>query len=172
MYKKFKVVKIDSEYCNYLRKFDKRVAYNYGIKELRPYVGILFKINDLEYFAPFSSPKEKHLRLSNTLDLIKINNGIFGVINFNNMIPVIKNCYEEYDLNTNNCSKSERLRRELIINQIRWINNNSKDIYYKAILLYKLYKNNKLPSNVKDRCCNFPLLEEKCNDYNKIKVNQ
>lgn len=84
------------------------------------------------------------------------------------MIPVWKNCYEEYGLNTNNCNKSERLKRELIISQIRWINNNSKDIYYKVILLYKLYKNNKLPGNVKDKYCDFPLLEEKCNDYNKI----
>lgn len=84
------------------------------------------------------------------------------------MIPVWKNCYEEYDLNTNNCSKSERLKRELIISQIRWINNNSKDIYYKVILLYKLYENNKLPSNVKDKCCDFPLLEEKYNNYNEI----
>mgnify|MGYP004485513539 CR=1 FL=1 len=172
MYNRFKVVKIDSEYCNYLRKFDKRVPYNYGRKELRPYVGILFKIEDIEYFAPFSSPKEKHLRLSNTLDLIKINNGTFGVINFNNMIPVTKNCYVEFDLNLKNHSKSERQRIILIRKQLRWINNNSKEVSSKSHVLYTLYLNNKLPSNVKDRCCNFPLLEEKCNDYNKIKVNQ
>jgi protein AbiQ len=72
MYKKFRIVKIESDYCNYLRKFDKRVSYNYGIKELRQYVGILFEINGIEYFAPFSSPKEKHLRLNNTLDLLKL----------------------------------------------------------------------------------------------------
>ena len=170
MCKKFKIVKIESDYCNYLRKFDKRVSYNYGIKELRPYVGILFEINGIEYFAPFSSPKEKHLRLNNTLDLIKINNGVFGVININNMIPVVKECYEEYNLDTKNCNKSERQRRELMKNQLRWINNNVKDISTKSQFLYKKYKENKLPANVMDRCCNFPLLEEKCKDYNKSKV--
>lgn len=41
---KIKIVKIDHEYCDYLRKFDFRVSYNAGIKELRPFVGILFKI--------------------------------------------------------------------------------------------------------------------------------
>ena len=36
------IVIIDKEYCNYLRTFDKRVSYNYGTKENRPYVGVLF----------------------------------------------------------------------------------------------------------------------------------
>ena len=42
----------------------------------------------MKYFAPLSSPKEKHSRLKNTLDLLKIDGGKFGVINFNNMIRV------------------------------------------------------------------------------------
>ena len=49
MYKKFKIVKVDYKYCNYLREFDYRVAYNSGIKELRPYIGVLFKVMDIEY---------------------------------------------------------------------------------------------------------------------------
>ena len=55
MNEKLRIVKIDSNYCNYLREYDKRVVYNMGEKELRPFVGILFKINDLEYFAPLST---------------------------------------------------------------------------------------------------------------------
>lgn len=38
----------------------------------------------------------------------------------------------------------------------------------KSKLLYNLYKNDNLPKNVKDRCCNCILLEEKCREYNKI----
>ena len=41
-----------------------------------------------------------------------------------------------------------------------------KEIYRKSKLLYDLYKNDKLSKNIKDRCCNFPLLEIKCNVYN------
>lgn len=37
----------------------------------------------------------------------------------------------------------------------------------KSKLLYNLYKNKKLPKNVENRCCNFPLLEKKCKEYNK-----
>ena len=38
----------------------------------------------------------------------------------------------------------------------------------KSKLLYELYKKNKLPNNVKDRCCNYILLESKCKKFNKI----
>ena len=51
------VVRLDTEYCNYLRKFDNKVPYNYNEKELRPFVGVLFEVNDCKYFAPLSSPK-------------------------------------------------------------------------------------------------------------------
>ena len=166
MYKNFKIVKVNSMYCDYLRKFDNKVAYNAGNKELRPFIGILFSINKCEYFAPLSSPKEKHKKLKNTLDLIKIDNGNLGVINFNNMIPVTYKNYVEFDLNKKNKTKSELLRIELITDQLRWLTSNKKNIYNKSKLLYDLYCNNKLPKNVKDRCCNFPLLEEKCNEYN------
>ena len=32
MYRKLKIVKIDSNYCDYLRKYDNRVVYNMGKK--------------------------------------------------------------------------------------------------------------------------------------------
>ena len=90
----FKLVKVNAEYCNYLRKFDNKVPYNYGSKELRPFIGILFKVNDNEYFAPLTSPKIKHLKMKNTLDFLKIDDGKLGAVNFNNMIPVRSNNYE------------------------------------------------------------------------------
>lgn len=117
-------------------------------------------VRKCEYFAPLSSPK-KHKNLKNTLDLLKIEKGIYGVVNFNNMIPVQENNYVEFDLNKQSNDKSEIFRLELLQNQLRWLTKNKKVVYSKSRLLYKLYKDNKLPQNVKDRCCNFPLLEEK-----------
>ena len=38
-----KIVRVNSEYCDYLRKYDNKVAYNKNEKELRPFIGILFK---------------------------------------------------------------------------------------------------------------------------------
>ena len=108
----------------------------------------------------------------NTLDLIKIKNGEYGVVNLNNMIPVNKNNYIEFDLNKKNDNELELHRIQLLTNQLRWLTQNKKEIYTKSKVLYNLYINNKLPKNVKDRCCNYPLLEEKCNEYNSNKVLQ
>ena len=57
IYENLKIVKVNTKYCNYLRKYDNKVVYNIGIKELRPFIGVLFKVNKYEYFAPLSSPK-------------------------------------------------------------------------------------------------------------------
>lgn len=165
MYKKFKIVKIDYVYCDYLREFDSKVSYNAGLKKLRPFVGVLFSVGNYEYFAPLSSPKEKHKKLKNTLDLIKIKDGEYGVININNMIPVTNKCYEEFDLSKKSNNKKENFRIILMNNQLRWLNSHKSEIYAKSKLLYNLYKKDKLPKNVKDRCCNFPLLENKCEKY-------
>lgn len=167
MFRKIIIVKVDSNYCDFLRKYENKVPYNAGEKELRPFVGILFNIGNCEYFAPLSSPKPKHSRLANTLDLIKIDNGKLGVINFNNMIPVNKSNYNIIDLNEKTNDKNKGARILLLKNQLRWLNNNRVDIYEKSSNLYKKYVNNLLPINVRNRCCNFILLEEKCRDYNK-----
>ncbi len=167
MYKSFKIVKVDSKYCDYLRQYDNKVSYNAGTKDLRPFIGVLFMIDKCEYFAPLSSPKPKHSKLKNTLDLIKIENGNYEVVNFNNMIPVMDKNYVIFDLNKKTENRAENFRLELLRNQLRWLTANKKDVNTKSKLLYNLYKSNKLPKNVKDRCCNFPLLEEKCREYNK-----
>ena len=119
MYKRLKIVKIDSKYCDFLRKYDNKVIYNFGMKDLRPFVGVLFEINKCEYFAPLSSPKLKHKILRNTINLIKIDNGNYGVINFNNMIPVTANNYVEFDLNKKVTNKNEKFRYKLMNNQLR-----------------------------------------------------
>jgi len=165
MYNSFKIVKLNSDYCDYLRSFDNRVAYNAGIKKLRPYIGVLFKINKIEYFAPLSSPKPKHKLMKNTIDLIKINSGEYGVINLNNMIPVTKNNYIELDLNKKVSSLNENKRINLIKNQLRWLTINKKEILEKSKRLYNLYINKKLPNNVVNRCCNFKTLEKACFEY-------
>lgn len=167
MYRKFKIVKMDSKYCDYLRNFDEKVIYNACDKELRPFIGVLFIVGKYEYFAPLSRPKEKHKRLKKQIDLIKIEDGKLGVINFNNMVPVMKNNYVEFNLNKKANDKKEYKRIELMKKQLRWLTTNKKEIYTKSKLLYNLYKNNKLALNVRNRCCNFILLETKCEDYNK-----
>ena len=88
MKEELKLVRIGKEYCDYLREYDGKVPYNFNNKEIRPFVGVLFKVGNFKYFAPLSSPKPKHLKLKNKLDFLKLDDGNLGAINFNNMIPV------------------------------------------------------------------------------------
>ena len=103
-----KIVRVNSDYCVYLRKFDNKVAYNKHEKELRPFIGILFKIENCEYFAPLASPKEKHIKMKNKIDFLKIKGGELGAVNFNNMIPVKEHNYCLVDLNRTNISIPEQ----------------------------------------------------------------
>ncbi|MDV0447196.1 hypothetical protein MsAg5_10750 [Methanosarcinaceae archaeon Ag5] len=76
---------IDSSYCNFLYQFDHRVPDNTFSKTDRPFIGIVFTINDFHYYASLTSPKHKHKNMENTIDFLKINDGECGAINFNNM---------------------------------------------------------------------------------------
>ena len=166
----FILVKVDTKYCDYLREYDYRVSYNKGTKELRPFIGVIFMIGDIKYFAPLSSPKEKHLKMKNTIDFLKIKNGELGAINFNNMIPVLTTNYSLLDLDKSCKRKSDKLYNKLLQEQLLWLNSNKKQVKTKAIKLYQLYISNRLSDNIKNRCCNYKLLEEKCIEYNRVLV--
>ena len=161
MLKKIQIVKIDSNYCDYLRQYDNRVPYNAGIKELRPFIGILFKVENCEYFAPLSSPKPKHSKLLNTLDVIKIADGKLGIINFNNMIPVSNDVIQKLDIRPSSSdTPKEREYKELLNNQLDWCNDNIDNIIKKANKLYRLITQSPEKSiNLTRRCCDFKKLE-------------
>ena len=84
--KNLKICYIDEKYINYLRQYDKNVAYNKNTT--RPYIGIVYTYNNYNYFAPLSSPKPKHKKINpKAIDIYKIKDGELGVVNINNMIP-------------------------------------------------------------------------------------
>lgn len=167
MIKNLKLVKVDTKYCDYLRKFDKRVVYNKYSKELRPFVGILFTIDECLYFAPLSNPKKKHLKMKNTIDFYKIDDGKLGAVNFNNMIPVKEEYYDVILLYKDIFDDEEQKYQELLKDQFNWSNKHYNQIKNISKKLYDLYNSNKLPISIKERCCNFKLLEDKCLEYNK-----
>ena len=139
-------------------------------KELRPFIGILFKIENCEYFAPLSSPKPKQKTMKATIDFLKIKDGELGAVNFNNMLPVTtKNITKinfERILNS-----SDRAYYKLLQEQIYWLNRNRNQLYKKSFQLYQKQIANRLPNSIMQRCCNFKLLEEKCTEYNQNKMN-
>ena len=165
--KELKLVVIDKDYCDYLRKYDNKVPYNFAKKQNRPFVGVLFNIGKIKYFAPLSSPKPKHLKMHNNIDFLKIDKGNLGAINFNNMIPVLNNNITLLNLEAKYLSEEEY--KLLLKKQIRWLNRHNYQVFNKSKHLYNMYNNNHLDKNIAKRCCNFKLLEEKCLEYNTVK---
>ncbi len=98
---------------------------------------------------------------------MKINNGKWGTINFNNMLPVTRNNIIEIDLNVKVKDENQRKYVSLLRDQLRWLRRNSDDLYRKSYKLYNEYVNGTLNKGIMKRCCNFKLLEEKCKEYNE-----
>lgn len=162
MTKNLKIYYLDEKYINYLRKFDSKVAYNKC--KTRPYVGVVYTFNGFNYFAPLSSPKEKHLTMSDkAIDIFKIKDGILGIININNMIPTPLECISEVLPTITNAKY-----KALVENQTTFINDNRRKLLNKVKLFRFQADKGYLPPRVKERCCNFKLLEEKCQEYKEL----
>lgn len=142
---------IDSSYCDYLRQFDSKVPYNFDEKKSRPFIGIVLNIGSIKFFAPLSSPKEKHKHMKNTVDFTKIDGGRKGAINFNNMIPVPDKAIHPI-IFANEVNEKYRF---LLESQYAWCVAHSKSISVKASELFSLFVANKLSNKVKARCCDF-----------------
>ncbi|QCX34672.1 type III toxin-antitoxin system ToxN/AbiQ family toxin [Caloramator sp. E03] len=162
MAKKIYLCSIEDKYINYLRKFDEIVLLNKDTK--RKYVGVLFQIGNFNYYAPLSSPKPKHLNISDMApDIFKIDNGKLGVINLNNMIPV-----PEFEIIRINIEEIEDEKyKNLLRDQARFINKYREKIKKKARVLYSIVNSNS-NSNLNKRCCNYKLLEIKCKEYEMV----
>lgn len=155
---------VNQDYNSMLRIIDKNVMDISGNKSKRPFVGVLFMIGDIYYLAPLSSPKPKHLKMKNMIDFLKIDNGRLGIININNMIPVSLKYVTK--VNTNEMQKltsDEGKYVKLLEEQLSWINHsdNKVKIIERSKKLRSAYLENKLPPNIRERCVNFQLLEEK-----------
>lgn len=155
-----KLVYVESKYIQYLYNFDKKVMYNKGQK--RPYLGILFMVKGHKYYAPLSHPKEKFISMKNTEDFMKIAGGLYGAINFNNMIPIVDSAIIPIKVR----EVTDWKYKLLLINQIEFFNEHDTEIINKATKLYKNYNSKKLRKEVARRCCNFTLLETKSKQYN------
>lgn len=87
------------------------------------------------------------------------------------MIPVTEENIKYIYFNNVNEMDDYRYMK-LLEKQYRWLNVNCAKIYDNSKKLYNKYVTNRLTKNIKDRCCNYPLLEEKCKEYNEIKTLQ
>lgn len=131
-------------------------------------MGVVLKINSIAYYVPLSSPKNKHKTMKNAKDFHKIGGGAYGVINFNKMIPVPSSCIIRFNFN----DETDLMYRMLLFNQYAELTALYPTIKQKSENIYKLFHtdNNALTPNdirVKERCCDFTLLESMYKDYLK-----
>jgi len=157
--KNFKLYYIDENYINYLRNFDSNVFYNKDSS--RPYIGVVYTYNELNYFAPLASPKPKHIDINpKAIDIFKVKNGELGVVNINNMIPSpIETLTEVLPTIT------DEKYKKLLEGQLTFLNNNKAKLMKKINHFQNMYRKGHLFPNILERCCNFPLLEEKFGEY-------
>ena len=158
---------IDSDYIAYLALFDKKVMHN---KTGRPYVGIVYEMNEFYYFAPLTSLKTRKesgkLIPKDNLIFQSLEQGKYGGICVGNMVPVPEKCLQYFDFNkSRNQSVKDALQNEYRAILKVWpkIKNNAHQVY--EIQCKTLSQLTPSERSIRSRCCNYKLLEQKCKEY-------
>ena len=160
-----KFYEIDEEYIDYMCQFDKHLFHNKQAHQTnkRKYIGILFKVDNLDYFVPLSSFKPKHESMNETIDFIKLGN--YAVANLGSMLPVVKICCHFVDFS----NIDDKKYRCLLVAEYLEIKSHAELILKNAKIVYshKLHKGNGTP--LARRCADFKLLEQKALEYSPQK---
>lgn len=168
---KFFWIAVNKSYIKYLNKFDEKVQYNaiYDYKD-KPYIGIIMKKDDINYFLPISSVKphkrQKFERMYETKDFKKLiyQDRLIAVLNLNNSIPIPKKLYKK--ITFDNLSRLREFKDNVEKNKYynflkiekKLIEKNKNEIIKDFDYLY--HKKRTQPENkFAKRCCNFELLE-------------
>ena len=154
----------DINYCNYLHYYEPKIPYIENEKENRPFIGVVLCVNGKNFFAPLTSPKQKHKTMKDMQDFLRIDSGILGGINLNNMIPIPRRYLEKIEIEEIKDLKYKNMLKA----QMEWIDKNTLRITNRARNLYYLVIEKKATKELISRCCNFKLLEKKCQEYMEL----
>ena len=171
---KLNLYSVSDKYIEYLRQFDNKI---YDNKEEirtheRKYVGVVLTVNEFNYYIPMSSPKktdyidiDKKIIRKDTKTIIRIHEGdrLYGTLRISNMIPVPITELEPYILS----NETDLKYKELVLGELRYINNNSNKIVKYAKTVYKQKVKNIDIGYIK-QTVDFKLLEEKLREWNEI----
>ncbi len=162
---KLRLYHIREGYVEFLHKIDSRVQLNKG--ERRPYVGVVLRVEDHDYYVPLESPKENHANIKSGGPVLKLDNGRLGIMGFNNMIPVMKYQLIDFDIQ----QIQDEKYRALLQKQLTFCEKNKALILSRAEKTYKksLDRNNAFYRKV---CCDFKKLEAACGTYKVKKVSK
>lgn len=152
-----RIYKVEDKYIRYLHSIDKKVQHNKSAK--RPYVGVVFSFGGFKYFVPMESPKPNHSGIKAGKHILKLKNGEYGLLGFNNMIPVHKDALISFDI----MKEPDEKYRNLLLNQIRVCNRMKADILDHAQKTYfSVINGNKFLVNIS---CDFKKLEKASKNY-------
>lgn len=156
---------VNEEYIDYLSPYVPHLFHNKKDNQhyTRKYIGIILRVNDMDYFAPLSSFKDKHKKMKESLDFIKIKD--YAVINLNNMFPIREGEYTYVDI-----SEEHNVQyRALLLAEYRYIKSIQDRIRKNAKLLYKLKVEGEKSTALTKRCNDFKTLEQLCLDFHILR---
>ena len=183
---KLTFINIDQNYLKYLHDNCSEVYYKPIKYDNKPYLGILINEDNNQYVLPLSSAKEKHKSwkniesdrfliyeicdknsLSKNAVFKENNNGsvthIFSVLDLKKMLPVKEGVYTKVDLVTDkNDSIELRNYKNLMNKEYSFCLKIMNSIIQKA---NKIYDKQMETGKVIKFCCDFKLLEQKCEEY-------
>lgn len=157
---KLRIYKVTDHYVRYLHGVDSKVQHNKGAR--RPYVGIVFTFAGYQYFVPMESPKPNHANIKSGKHILRLDGGRYGILGFNNMIPVHKDALIVYDID----QEPDKNYKALLQRQIAVCNKMKADIIDHAQKTYfdVVGGGNKFLVSIS---CDFKKLERACRAYNK-----
>lgn len=155
-----KLYRVEDRYIKFLHSRDSKVQFNKDAK--RPYVGVVFSFGKFKYFVPMESPKPSHSNIKSGKHILRIENGKYGILGFNNMIPVPKDALIEFNI----AEEKDVLYRTLLQRQVKAINRMKADVLDHAQRTYfdVVGKSNKFLMGIS---CDFKVLEKACKEYRK-----
>ena len=154
-----RIYEVKSEYTKYLSNYQKHIFAQADGKDNRKYIGIVFEVKGIKYFAPLSSFKDKHKQMKEGVDFIKIKD--YAVINLNNMIPVPDSQIVNIDIN----KEKDASYRYLLQAESREVNRQKNRIRKNAEIVYSHKKHNGVSTPLAKRTNDFDMLEKLCKEY-------
>ena len=155
------IYEVDCGYIDYIGKYADHLFHNakQSQSNSRKYIGIVLEVNSFKYFIPLSSFKEKHTKMCEKVDFIKIKD--YAVLNINNMLPVPDGLFERVDIG----AVKDIKYRALLQAEYREIKR-KRDIilkYSKIVYNHKIRNGDKTP--LARRTNDFHILEDACKNY-------
>lgn len=156
-----RIVQIKDDYIELLIREFPHVMDNkrFHRNHTRKYIGVVFKVGEFTYYAPFSSPKPKdfkpdgNVKRSDLFCLRMLEDGengvrkLLGTVKLNNMIPIPEKYIEDYSID----DEPDEKYRDVVKAEFKWLSENSSRLSKAARTIYYFKKSE--TKNKNDQNC-------------------